>query len=199
MMKTFVAAALAILVFPVAHARADDWTVGPGVAYVSNINHVLDIYKGDVKAQGKTVSVDKALPVGISFDATYQMDTGLRIGVGLGPYFRLTGDVKHFELPINGTVGYLFKPEEQASPYVKGGFVTHFASGDFYESSTPGFLVAGGLDFARRSKLSGTVEVSFDASKIELDILCAPGQANCTAGTEKFRSYETVVSFFVKF
>ena len=113
MMRTFVAAALAILVFPVAHARADDWTVGPGIAYVSNINHVLDIYKDDVKAQGKTVDVDKALPVGISFDASYQMDTGLRIGVGLGPYFRLTGDVKHFELPINGTVGYLFKPEER--------------------------------------------------------------------------------------
>jgi hypothetical protein len=47
--------------------------------------------------------------------------------------------------------------------------------------------------------LSGTVEISFDASKVELDILCAPGQVNCTAGTEKFRSYETVVSFFVKF
>jgi hypothetical protein len=199
MMKTFVAAALTILVLPVANARADDWTVGPGIAYVSNINHVLDVYKDNVRAQGKTVDVDKALPVGISFDASYQMDTGLRIGFGLGPYFRLTGDVKHFELPINGTVGYLFLPDQNASPYVKGGVVHHFASGDFYESSTPGLLVAGGLDFARRSKLSGTVELSFDASKVELDILCAPGQANCTAGTEKFRSYETVVSFFVKF
>jgi hypothetical protein len=199
MMKTFVAAALAILAFPVANARADDWTVGPGVAYVSNINQVLDIYQDNVRAQGKTVDVDKALPVGISFDAAYQMDTGLRIDLGLGPYFRLTGDVKHFELPISGTVGYLFLPEEQASPYVKGGFVYHAASGDFYESSTPGLLVAGGLDFARRGRVSGTVELSFDASKIELDTLCAPGQVNCSAGTEKFRSYETVVSFFVKF
>src|SRR5262245_44202464 len=114
MMKTFVAAAVAILVFPVADARADDWTVGPGVAYVSNTTEVLDIYRDNVRAQGKTVDVDRALPVGISFDATYQMDSGLRIGVGLGPYFRLTGDVKHFELPINGTVGYLFMPEENA-------------------------------------------------------------------------------------
>jgi hypothetical protein len=199
MMKTFVAAVLALLAFPVANARADEWMVGPGIAYVNNINHVLDIYKNDVKAQGKSVDVDKALPVGISFDADYQSNTGLRIGVGLGPYFRLTGDVKHFELPINGTVGYAFLPDEQATPYVKSGIVYHIASGDFYESSTAGLLVAGGLDFARRSKISGAVEVSFDASKIELDILCAPGQANCTAGTEKFRSYETVVSFFVKF
>ena len=199
MMKTLVAAAVAVLAFPVASARADDWTVGPGVAYVSNLNHVIDIYKADVRAQGKTVNVDKALPVGISFDADYQMNTGLRIGAGLGPYFRLSGDVKHFELPISGSVGYLFLPEEQTSPYVKAGIVYHIASGDFYESSTPGLLIAGGLDFARRSKLSGTVQVSFDTSKVELDILCAPGQANCTAGTEKFRSYETVVSFFVKF
>ena len=56
-MKAFVAAAIAILAFPVANARADEWTVGPGIAYVSNINHVLDIYKDDVKAQGKTVDV----------------------------------------------------------------------------------------------------------------------------------------------
>ena len=199
MMRTFVAAALAILAFPVANARADEWSVGPGIAYVSNINHVLDIYKADVLAQGKTIDVDKALPVGISFDADFLSNTGLRIGAGLGPYFRLTGDVKHFELPINGTVGYSFIPEGQATPYVKGGIVYHIASGDFYESSTPGLLVAGGLDFARRSKISGAIELSFDASKIELDILCAPGQANCTPGTEKFRSYETVVSFFLKF
>jgi len=199
MMKAFVTAAIAILEFPVANARADEWTVGPGVAYVSNINHVLDIYKADVKAQGKTVEVDTALPVGISFDADYQLNTGLRIGGGVGPYFRLSGDVKHFELPISGTVGYLFMPDQNQSPYVKAGIVYHIASGDFYESSTPGLLLAGGFDFARRSPLSATVQLSFDTSKVELDILCAPGQANCTAGTEKFRSYETVVSFFLKF
>jgi hypothetical protein len=199
MTKAFVAAAVALLAFPVANAQADDWTVGPGVAYVSNIEHVLDIYQEDVKAQGKTVDVDKALPVGISFDADYQMDTGLRVGIGVGPYYRLSGDVKHFELPLSGTVGYLFLPDENVSPYIKGGIIYHVASGDFYESSTPGPLIAGGIDFARRSHLSGTVQVSFDASQIELDKLCAPGQANCTAGTEKFRSYETVVSFFIKF
>ena len=197
MMKTFVAAALAILVFPVADARADEWVVGPGIAYVSNINHVLDIYRANEQAKGRIVDVDKALPIGISFDADFQSNTGLRIGIGLGPYFRLNGDVKHFELPLKGTVGYAFLPEEQATPYVKGGIVYHVASGDFYESSTPGFIVAGGLDFARRSKISAGVELSFDASKIELDVISAPGGGG--AGTEKFRSYETVLSFFVKF
>ena len=127
------------------------------------------------------------------------MDTGLRIGAGVGPYFRLSGDVKHFELPISGTIGYMFIPAEQAAPYVKAGIVHHIASGDFYEKSTPGLLIAGGLDFARSSPLSGTVQLSFDTSKIELDTLCAPGQAHCTGGTEKFRSYETVLSLYVKF
>jgi hypothetical protein len=191
MMKTFVAAALAILAFPVANARADEWTVGPGIAYVSNINHVVDIYKSNVAAQGRTVDVSRALPVGVSFDADYQSNSGLRVGLGVGPYFRLSGDVKHFELPISGTVGFLFLPDEQASPFVKGGIINHFASGDFFRSSTPGILIAGGLDFARRSPLSATVQLSFDASQIELDVL--------GASPEKFRSYETVLSFFVKF
>ena len=198
-MRTFLAAAVALLVFPVATAHADEWTVGPGIAYVSNINHVIDIYKANIKAQGKTADVSKAIPVGVSFDADRQWDTGLRIGIGIGPYFRLSGDVKHFELPISGTVGYLFLPREQASPYVKAGVVEHFVSGDYYESSTAGLLVAGGFDFARRSRVSATVQVSFDQSQIELDTLCGAGVANCTAGTEKFRSYETVLSFFVKF
>jgi hypothetical protein len=199
MMKTIVAAALALLAFPVANAHADEWTVGPGIAYVSNINHVLDIYKDNVKAQGKTVDVSKALPIGICFDADRQFDTGLRVGVGVGPYFRLNGDVKHFELPISGSVGYLVLPKEQVSPYVKAGVVYHVASGDFYESSTPGLLIAGGVDFARRSPISATVQLSFDSSKIELDKLCGAGASGCSAGTEKFRSYETVLSFFLKF
>ena len=197
-MKTL-AVAMGLLVFPVGTAHADEWTVGPGIAYVSNINHVIDIYKANVLAQGKTVDVSKALPIGISFDADYQLNSGFRVGVGIGPYFKLSGDVKHFELPVSGTVGYLFLPSEQVSPYVKGGVVNHFVSGDYYRKSTPGLLVAGGIDFARRSPLSGTVQVSFDSSQITLDTLCAAGATNCTTGTEKFRSYETVLSFFVKF
>src|SRR3954447_14698698 len=127
MIKTLVAAVVSVLAFPVASAHADEWTVGPGVFYVSNINHVIDIYKADLRAQGKTGDVSKALPIGISFDADYQMDAGLRIGAGVGPYFRLSGDVKHFELPISGTIGYMFIPAEQAAPYVKAGIVHHIA------------------------------------------------------------------------
>src|SRR4029079_2196894 len=98
MTKTLMAAVVALLAFPVANARADDWTVGPGIAYVSNIDHVVDIYKDNVRAQGKTVDVDKALPIGISFDADYQMDTGLRVGAGLGHDFRLRRRGKQFAL-----------------------------------------------------------------------------------------------------
>jgi hypothetical protein len=190
-MRLFAAAIIAFLVFPVANARADDWHAGPGVAYVSKINDVVDIYQANVRAQGKTVEVKKPFPLGVAFDAHYQMDSGLRIGFGLGPYFRLSGASKHFELPINGTVGYNFMPQEQVSAYVKGGLVHHFASGDFYESSQPGVLAAGGVEMARQGSLSFTIELAFDGSKIELDRL--PGT------TVKLRSYETVLSFFVKF
>jgi hypothetical protein len=200
MMRTFVAAAVAFLVFPAGSAHADEWTVGPGIAYVSKINDVVDIYKDNLKAQGKTVDVSKAVPIGVSFAADRQWDSGLRVGFGVGPYFRLTGDVKHFELPINGTVGYLFLPNEQSSPYVKGGIVHHVVSGDFYSSSQPGLLVAGGFDLARRSPLGLNVELAFDQSKIELNTVCGVASApGCKAGTVKLRSYETVLSLFVKF
>jgi hypothetical protein len=190
-MKTFVAAAVVFLVFPVASAHADDWHWGPGVAYVSKIDDVVDVYKANLRAQGKSVNVDKPLPIGIALDAHYQWDTGLRFGFGLGPYLRLSGDAKHLELPINGTVGYNFMPQEQVSAYVKGGLVHHFASGDFYESSQPGVLAAGGVEIAKQGSLSFTIELSYDASKIELDTV--------PTGTVKLRSYETVLSFFVKF
>ena len=190
-MRPFVAAIIAFLVFPAASARANDWHAGPGVAYVTKINDVVDIYQANVRAQGKSVEVDKPFPLGVTFDAHYQMDGGLRIGFGLGPYFRLSGDAKHFELPLNGTVGFNFMPQEQVSAYVKGGLVHHFASGDYYESSQPGLLAAGGVELAKQGSLSFTIELAFDSSKIELDVI--PGT------TTKLRSYETVLSFFVKF
>lgn len=198
-MKTYAAAVLAVLVFPVSTARANEWHAGPGIAYVSSINDVVDIYKRNLAAEGKSVDVTKALPIGFSFDLHYQWDAGLRVGIGLGPYFRLSGDTKHFEMPINGTVGYTFLPESDASPYVKGGLVQHFASGDYYSSSDPGVLAAGGLELARRSSLNFTIELSVDQSKIELDTVCAQGAVGCTPGKQKLRSYETVLSFFVKF
>jgi hypothetical protein len=197
-MKTCAAAVLAFLVFPVASARANDWHAGPGIALVSQINDVLDIYKQNLAAQGKSVDVKNALPIGVAFDVHYQWDTGLRIGAGVGPYFRLNGDAKHFELPINGTVGYTFIPEKVTSPYLKGGFVSHVASGDFYSKSDPGFLAAGGVEFARRKTFNYTIELSVDQSKIELNTVC--GQtAGCTPGTVKLHSYQTVLSFFLKF
>jgi hypothetical protein len=190
-MKRFAAAVIVLSVFPTANARADDWHGGPGIAYVSKIDDVLDIYKDNLKNQGKSVDISKALPIGIGFDLYYQWDTGLRVGAGVGPYFRLSGDAKHFELPINGTVGYSFAQQSSVSPYVKAGVVHHFASGDFYESSDPGVLAAGGLDFVRHGSLRYTIELSVDESKIELDRI--PGT------TEKLHSYETVVSVYVKF
>src|SRR5262245_56642239 len=127
MMKTIVIAATALLALSVSNAFADEWSVGPGVSYVSNINHVVDIYKANVRAQGRSVDVRKAIPVGVGFDIDYLLNTGLRIGAGIGPYFRLSGDVKHFELPLSGTMGYSFRPEEQATPYLKAGVVYHAA------------------------------------------------------------------------
>jgi hypothetical protein len=198
-MKTSAAAAMLFLVFPAAAARAE-WHAGPGVAIVRNINDVLDVYEESLRAQQDTVDVTKRIPIGIAFDVHNQYDTGLRVGFGLGPYFRLTGDASHFELPLNGTVGYTFAPENNTSPYVKGGLVYHFASGDFHSKSELGPLAGVGLELGRSSDLNFTIELSIDRSKVELNTVCGPlSSAGCTPGTTSLHSYDTVVSFFVKF
>ena len=71
------------------------------------------------------------------------------------------------------------------------GLVHHFASGDFYESSQPGLLAAGGVELFRESTFNVTLELSYDASKIKLNLV--------PSGTTSLRSYETVFSVFIKF
>ena len=94
----------------------------------------------------------------------YDWASGIRGDVTLGPVFFIGGDVDHFEMPLAVTVGYNFWRTADISPYVRAGVVYHFASGDFYSSSTPGVLAAAGLDFERFS-----LEVAVDTSEVEFD------------------------------
>lgn len=197
-MNTRLAAVLSCLLLSATNAYANQWHAGPGIAFVGNIDKVIDVYEQNLANEGKTVDVSKSLPVGVSFDVHYQYDRGLRIGFGLGPFFRLSGSTTHTEFPINGTVGYTFSTTASASGFVKGGIVHHFATGDYYSTSDPGFLGAAGLELARHASLNFTIEISVDQSNIELNTVCG-NVAGCTAGVEKLHSYQAVLSFYVKF
>jgi hypothetical protein len=199
MKRCVVTAAIALFALAGIDLRADEWHVGPGVTFVSGTSEVVDRYRANMIAEGLIADADKPVPVGVSVDFDYEFTSGLRIGAGGGPFLRLKGSKDHLEFPINGTLGYAFTPMRNNSPYVKAGIVHHFASGDYYKSSTPGFLGAAGYEFRRQSSFRYAVEVSIDRSQVELDKLCAASDASCQTGTVKVRSFDWAASFYVKF
>ena len=100
--------------------------------------------------------------------------------------FAIGGDVKHLEMPLSATIGYNFLPYSRYSPYVRGGVIHHFASGDQYDSSTPGLFLAVGVDFTHF-----TLELATDQSKVKFDrLLCPTGGGDCTLGTTELSTYD---------
>jgi hypothetical protein len=199
MSKAWTAAAIAVLVLTAARVQADEFAVGVGVAYVKGLDNVFDRYKSNAAASGQSVDLDKPIPIGLSFDVHYEQNTGLRVGGGVGPFLKLRGAKSHLEVPVNVTVGYTIQRSSNTAPYVKVGVVRHFVSGDYYVSSSPGLLAGVGVEFKRSTSPRYAIEASIDRSQIELQVVCGPASSGCTSGTEKVRSYDAVVSLFVKF
>jgi hypothetical protein len=73
--------------------------------------------------------------------------------------------------------------------------IHHFASGDQYDSSTPGLFAAVGVDFTHF-----TLEVATDQSKVKFDRLrCPSGGGACTLGTAELSTYDIIASFYWRF
>lgn len=187
-----VAAAALLLVF-VAPAHAKEWRLG--LSYASGVKDVPDLYEDNLRLAGREADVDLQFPVGLAASFVYDWTTEWRTDVGVGPVFAIGGDVKHLEVPLSATIGYNFLPYSRYSPYVRGGFIHHFASGDQYDSSTPGLLLAVGVDFTYF-----TLELATDQSEVEFDRLrCPAGGGACTLGTEKLNTYDVLFSFYWRF
>lgn len=172
-------------------AQALEWRLG--LSYASGVKDVADLYEDNLQNAGFDADVDLKFPIGLSLGATYDWESGLRADVGLGPAFFLEGDVDYFELPMTATVGYNFARGTQFSPFIRGGLAYHIGSGDFYESASPGFFVAAGLDFTRL-----TVELAADTAKVEFERTCAAGVTDCDT-TKKLSTYDVVFSVFWRF
>jgi hypothetical protein len=187
-----VAAAALLLVF-VAPAQAKEWRLG--LAYASGVKDVPDLYEDNLRLAGREADVDLQFPVGLAASFVYDWTTEWRTDVGIGPVFAIGGDVKHLEVPLSATIGYQFLPYSRYSPYVRGGFIHHFASGDQYDSSSPGLLLAVGVDFTHF-----TLELATDQSEVEFDrLFCDAGGGNCDLGTTKLNTYDVLFSFYWRF
>lgn len=190
-----VAAALLLMAASSAHAvdwRLLEWRLG--VAYASGLTDVTDLYEDNLRSAGFDVNVDLSFPVGVAAGVRYDWTSGMRADVGLGPVFLIGGDVKHSEVPLSATIGYNFMRLSHLSPYVRGGFVHHFVSGDLYSGSTPGFLLAAGVDFTRVS-----VEIAVDTSEVEFDSLACNGGSPCQRTKTDLNTYDFLASVYWRF
>jgi hypothetical protein len=187
-----VAAALLLLAFAVP-AQAMEWRLG--LSYASGVSDVADLYEDNLRLDGREADVDLKFPLGIAASFLYDWTSEWRTDVGLGPVFAIGGDVKHLEVPLSATMGYNFLPYSRYSPYVRAGFIHHFASGDQYDSSSPGLLLAVGVDFTHFS-----LELATDQSKVKFDrLFCPAGGGSCTLGTTELSTYDVLASFYWRF
>lgn len=188
----------ALAVFLAAPADAIEWQLiewRAGLAYASGIDDVTDLYEENLRQEGFAAEVDLKFPLGLTAGVRYDWPSGVRGDIGLGPMFFVGGDIDHFEMPLTVTVGYNFAPRAEVSPYVRGGVTYHFASGDYDASSSPGLLVAAGLDFRQFS-----LEVALDRSEVDLDrVTCNAAATLCTTRAAALRTYDLVASVLWRF
>jgi hypothetical protein len=174
-MRVVAAAALLLAVVAPVHAKE----LRLGLSYASGVSDVPDLYEDNLRLAANFV---------------YDWTTEWRTDVGIGPLFAIGGDVKHLEIPLSATIGYNFLPYSRYSPYVRGGLIHHFASGDQYDSSTPGLFLAVGVDFTHF-----TLELATDQSEVEFDRLFCETTGDCELGTTKLNTYDVLFSFYWRF
>lgn len=174
--------------------QAGDWGFELGVSYVTGIDDVADHYEQNLARSGFDAEVDVRVPIGLNAKAFYLWDSDVRADLGLGPMFFISGDVKHFELPVSATVGYSFLAGTGFSPYVRAGLVYHYVDGDQYAGTSPGVLVAAGVDLTRF-----TFEIATDRSEVEFDALACAAPNACVLTTRKLNTYDVIVSVFYRF
>jgi preprotein translocase subunit Sec61beta len=170
-----------------------EWRIG--VAYATGLSDVADLHEDNLNASGLEADVDLKVPLGLAGGVTYDWPSGMRFDLTLGPTFFIGGDVSHSELPLGATIGYNFMREADISPFVRAGIVQHFASGDYETGSSPGLVVAAGVDFQRV-----TIEVAFDDSEVDFEFAeCDANGANCTPAVRSLNTYDVIASVYWRF
>jgi hypothetical protein len=165
----WIVALSAVLVIGLGTARADEWRNPLGIAYISGINDIIDQYKDNLQADGYITKSAQGLPIGISYQPYYEFDSGLGIGMGLGPVMLIYGDADFFNLPVNVCLRYAFMENSKASVYFRTGVSYNIASGDYVQDSQVGLIGAIGIELMRDRAVGFGIEVGYDSSSIELE------------------------------
>lgn len=145
-----------------------------GLNYVDGINEVSDGLK-DI--YGAAYDEDIVVPVGLTLNPYYEFESGLGIGVVVGPAsliaIRQIGggtdstDVSYI-VPVGAEVRYTLLRDKALSPYVKAGFRYPIAGGNNIDSSSLGFFGAAGVEFLHEKAVGFGLEIAYDTSEVTL-------------------------------
>jgi len=169
-----------------ATARTFDHSVG--FSYLSGFGDVVEFYDDIPYTYQETDTV----PVGISYRATANLDSGMRVDLGIGPLALIFGDYEYWDVPLHATLGFSFFPNHSVRPYLRVGASLHIADGDYMtEDPGVGLLGAAGLEIGDRGRLSGFIEIAHDTAEATFEY--------SAAHREKIKVNGTVITLGVTF
>ena len=173
-------------------ARAGSFHFPVGISYASGIqdatDKLYDFYRQD------HFDVDRIdIPIGLTLNPYYEWNSGLGVGVSVGPTAFIIVDEKYYNgygyssdttkfsyaVPVGGFVRYTLFRDRTVAPYIRAGVRYPLAGGDNLESSQVGPFGAVGVEFWRTKKVGMSIEVGYDASEIKVKYTSSqPGGIN---------------------
>jgi hypothetical protein len=172
--KLLLAAVLTVALFSTSSFAAGN----PGglelrLSFIPAAMDIGDWYEGylerDYGGPGRAEADVFVMPVGVSAAYRWDMSEILEGGfvyADLGPGMVMLGDASFWMVPIGGGVGLELAGENAVSVYGKLGLRYPFAGGDAVDSTSPGLLLAGGVQFGQSENIKWFVEGALDNSSI---------------------------------
>ena len=151
--------------------QAGEFHFSAGLTYVQGVNKVYDALEDLYVADGYTVGDSLVIPVGISLNPYYEFDSGLAVGLDIGPAsmvgidYGSSVDISYI-VPVGADVRYTFLRDKNFSPYIRAGIKYPIVGGPNVTSSELGGFGAVGVDLWRKNRVGMAIEVGYDTSKI---------------------------------
>ncbi len=169
------------------------WKFVVAPTYMAGFYDVIDIYINNIEEKGEDIEEQNYITIAIAFIPYYQLDSGLRLGAGLGPSAYLAIEendetVDFMMTPVSIHAGYTF----DSGLYLRGGLSLLNATGDYVDSQNLGLLGAIGLEIRRKKMISFGFETGFDSASVELKKYDCSNITNVTSLSDCDKSKETV-------